>query len=1068
MASVALVRSATAVNTTGVTTLAVNLPASATVGDYLVVTVYGTNNNSTGFLNANLSTATVADNATGGTNTYTRQTSLFDNIVDLNSNFDSCGAAVFVAPVARTNAGTFTVTVTTSLPIGDTSNELRITVSEWSGVAGVEGFTTLNSAQLSIWDYSVYPPITGTAPGDMLVTSQTVAGDAVTYRAGLGTSNVLAWTGASSVEYISIANARQVLGTVYALVAGQNSDFSFSGIALLLKSTNAAVASVPGHNVEFAPREFPIQAYDAWDGFPRLPSRTYDGLMFNRKTVAASTQKQPWWLWRSPIRRADPEEFSVTRNRWFYNQTPVIGGTTPVSFPATVLYQEWTGFPRRPSPSQQILFGRSTPTVTVKQPWVAYTRPRIPIVEPEADTAQRHTQFYNVANVTTTANQPWQVYTRTRNLTIEAEQDTAQRRTWFYNQQPVYITGTLGVLGYQTNVLYEANTGFPRIPPPSQQLLFGRTTPVAPTPQPFYGYNWGKPPTVAAEEFTPQRTPANFFSFVQPVYITGTLGVLGYQTTVLYEANDGFPRRPVDNSLLLFNRTTVQAKQPFYAYNWGKPPVVSAEEFTPRTPINFWSFVQPAPTYVTGTVAYLAYTTNVLYQSDSWTQPKPDYTALMFGRTTPITPNVYPWTSLGWTKPTTVTAEDYTVRTPYPSALHFWRNYSTPATPWNYGQLHWQQAVTVEAEQYRVTSPFPYQSFYWKSPYVPPPYPGQTIWDATYQVVNDNMMVYPIEWIMSATIPYGYVISRTPYPDAAQPDWTYIKMVASAGPPASLGYATVPDLTPLRSYDASTLLGTIGFTLGTVSYVNSTVPAGYVVSQTVAAGSVVPLGTVVSYVVSLGVASTTVYTTTPTMTNQTLAIATAAAVQANLIVLPPVYQASSTVPAGTIISQSPAAGTTQDLWTPVSLIVSSGVPGTPVYATVPTLVGQSAATANSLLGGVGLVPTNVTYSFQTTIAAGVIVSQSVAAGSSVLQGTAVSYVVSLGPQVIPATVGIPNVVGSTLTAARVVLVNANLVVGSPIYAASTTVYAETVISQSPAAGTVVSLWTTVNLIVSSG
>ena len=773
--------------------------------------------------------------------------------------------------------------------------------------------------------------------------------------------------------------------------------------------------------------------YEANDGFPRQPNRASLFFAFVHVAIAAV-------VYQPSIALSRPKPPSVEVEQ---DQARRLSGNDLYRFRTgyQTVGQPWVAFrrPRLPviETEQDTVQRRTwfynpvTPTTSVQQPWIAGTKPRIPIVEPEQDQGRRlsgnNIYLYRVGYQT--VGQPWAAFTRPRPPVVEAEQDTAQRRTWFYNQQPVYITGTVGVLGYQTNVLYEANTGFPRIPPPSQQLLFGRTTLVAPTPQPFYGYNWGKPPTVAAEDYTASRPRSDL-----------NLYRVGYQTV----------------------------GQPWNVFQWGKPPTVAAEEFTPRTPINFWSFVQPAPTYVTGTVAYLAYTTNVLYQSDSWTQPKPVYTALMFGRTTPITPNVYPWTSLGWTKPTTVTAEDYTVRTPYPSALHFWRNYSNPATPWNYGQLHWQQAVTVEAEQYRVTSPFPYQSFYWKTPYVPPPYPGQTIWDATYEVVNDNMMVYPIEWIMSDTIPYGYVISRTPYPDAAQPDWTYIKMVASAGPPASLGYATVPDLTPLRSYDASTLLGTIGFTLGTVSYVNSTVPAGYVVSQTVAAGSVVPLGTVVSYVVSLGVASTTVYTTTPTMTNQTLAIATAAAVQANLIVLPPVYQASSTVPAGTIISQSPAAGTTQDLWTPVSLIVSSGAPGTPVYATVPTLVGQSAATANSLLGGVGLVPTNVTYSFQTTIAAGVIVSQSVAAGSSVLQGTAVSYVVSLGPQVIPATVGIPNVVGSTLTAARVVLVNANLVVGSPIYAASTTAYAETVISQSPAAGTVVSLWTTVNLIVSSG
>jgi serine/threonine-protein kinase len=139
-----------------------------------------------------------------------------------------------------------------------------------------------------------------------------------------------------------------------------------------------------------------------------------------------------------------------------------------------------------------------------------------------------------------------------------------------------------------------------------------------------------------------------------------------------------------------------------------------------------------------------------------------------------------------------------------------------------------------------------------------------------------------------------------------------------------------------------------------------------------------------------------------------------------------------------------------------------------VSVTVPNIVGQTATTGNALLSGVGLVSTNVTYGFQTSIAAGIIVSQSVAAGTSVLVGTTVSYVVSLGPQTVTPTVTVPNVVSTTLTAARNTLVNANLVVGSPIYAASSTVYAETVISQSPAAGVVVSLWTTVNLIVSSG
>ena len=770
--------------------------------------------------------------------------------------------------------------------------------------------------------------------------------------------------------------------------------------------------------------------YEANDGFPRQPNRASLFFAFVHVAIAAvvyqpsialsrpkppsveveqdqarrlsgndlyrfrtgyQTVGQPWQAFTRPrLPVIETEQDTVQRHTQFYN---------PVT-PTTSVQQPWVAYtrPTLPPITQELdAAQRARPDLhlyrvgyqTVGQPWVAFTRPRIPIVEPEADTAQRHTQFYNVANVTTTANQPWQVYTRTRNLTIEAEQDTAQRRTWFYNQQPVYITGTLGVLAYQT--------------------------------------------------------------------------------TVLYEANDGFPRRPVDNSLLLFNRTTVQAKQPFYAYNWGKPPVVSAEEFTPRTPINFWSFVQPAPTYVTGTVAYLAYTTNVLYQSDSWTQPKPDYTALMFGRTTPITPNVYPWTSLGWTKPTTVTAEDYTVRTPYPLQSFFWKTPAVPPPSNAWVTLHWQQAVTVEAEQYRVTSPFPNQAFYWKSPYVPPPSPGTTIWDATYQVVNDNLMVYPIEWIMSATIPWGYVISRTPYPDSAQPTWTYIKMVASAGPPASPGYATVPNLVGLRSFDATSLLSTIGLISGTSTYVNSsTVAAGLVISQTVTAGTVVSTGTLVSVVLSLGTLTANSFVSVPTITNSTLAMATSTVVQSNLILLTSLYQQSNTVAAGLVISQFPAAGTTVDLWTPVSLVISSGPFGVPQTVTMPNLVGQLAATANATLSGAGLVPTSVTYGFQTSIATGVIVSQTVAAGSTVLVGTGVGYSVSSGPQPVTPAAIVPNVVGTTLTAARSAVVNANLVMGSPVYAASSTVYAETVISQNPIAGSVVSLWTTINLTVSSG
>jgi len=727
----------------------------------------------------------------------------------------------------------------------------------------------------------------------------------------------------------------------------------------------------------------------------------------------------------------------------------------PVQSTTTVLYSEWTGFPRGPNPSQSLLFGR--PQVTQpKQPWLAYTTPRRPTIEAEQDTAQRHTQFYNVAARTTTVTQPWMAYTTPRKPTVEAEQDlaqrrsqfynppyqtvgqpwialtvprkpvveaeqdTAQRRIWFYNQQTTTVSGTVAIQGYTTNVLYEANTGFPRIPPPSQQLLFGRTTPTAPTPQPFYAYKWANPPTVTAEDYSTYRTPANFQLFVQPPVVNGTVGVLAYSANVLYEANTGFPRTPVDNSLLLFNRTTVTRTQPFYAYNWGKPPVVTAEEYTPRTPINFWSFVQPAP--INGTLAYLAYQTTVLHEANTGFPRQPDQTANQ--------------------------------------ALFFNRTAITPTVTQPFYAFHWQQPVTVEAEQYRVTSPFPWQSFYYRNPLL-------TIWQATYQVVNDNMIVYPIEWVTSPTIPWGYVVSRTPYPDASQPNWTYIKMTASLGPAAPIGYATVPNIVLLRSYDASTGLAALSLNSGTVSYANSgTVPFGYVISQSVTAGTVVPTGTSVSYVVSLGPVATTVYISVPSVVGVSLSSALSTLVANSLIVAPSVYQASAQ-PAGTVLSQSVAAGTNVLPWTTISLVVSSGTGGSVTYVTVPNIVGVTPAVANSSLLALGLAPLSQTYVYS-AVSAGLIVSQTVLAGSSVAVGSNVGYSVSIGPQPVTPTVTVPNVAGVAVDAAKATLVNANLIVGPVTYAASGTVTAGNVISQSPAAGTSVNLWATVTIIVSSG
>jgi hypothetical protein len=102
-------------------------------------------------------------------------------------------------------------------------------------------------------------------------------------------------------------------------------------------------------------------------------------------------------------------------------------------------------------------------------------------------------------------------------------------------------------------------------------------------------------------------------------------------------------------------------------------------------------------------------------------------------------------------------------------------------------------------------------------------------------------------------------------------------------------------------------------------------------------------------------------------------------------------QASATVPAGRVISTTPAAAATVDVGSAVNLVVSSGPP--PV--TVPNVVGLAQTAAQTALTNVGLTST-VTFQPSTTVGAGLVISQSPTGGASAAAGSAVALVVSQG------------------------------------------------------------------------
>jgi len=210
--------------------------------------------------------------------------------------------------------------------------------------------------------------------------------------------------------------------------------------------------------------------------------------------------------------------------------------------------------------------------------------------------------------------------------------------------------------------------------------------------------------------------------------------------------------------------------------------------------------------------------------------------------------------------------------------------------------------------------------------------------------------------------------------------------------------------------------------------------------------------------------ATTGPVTVPNVVNQTQAAAATALTGAGLVVGAVTQQSNATVPAGRVSSQNPAAGVGVTAGSAVNLVVSTGpapTPG-PTMVTVPNVVNQTQAAATAAIQGVLLAVGTVSQQSSATVAAGSVISQSPAAGSSLATGSAVSLVVSTGP------VAVPNVVNLTQAAATTAITGAGLALGAVSQASSATVPSGSVISQNPAAGTSVAAGSAVALVVSTG
>ncbi|MEM7612367.1 MAG: PASTA domain-containing protein [Pseudomonadota bacterium] len=329
---------------------------------------------------------------------------------------------------------------------------------------------------------------------------------------------------------------------------------------------------------------------------------------------------------------------------------------------------------------------------------------------------------------------------------------------------------------------------------------------------------------------------------------------------------------------------------------------------------------------------------------------------------------------------------------------------------------------------------------------------GTTSATAQTLITDAGLVVGDIANEASDTVPTGEVIRTTPEAGSTVARDTPIRIVVSTGP-ASISVPAVTNLTEAAAAsDLTDAMLQVGDVTGAPSDI---VPAGRIVSQEPVAGAMVSANTAVDLVVSLGPSNIT----TPDTVGLTEGAAITAITNAGLTVGATTGQASVDVPAGSVISQEPAAGTLVALTMPVDLLLSLGPDPVPV----PFIVGLTEASALAVLLNAGLEPGVISRVFNNNIPLGEVISQATPTGTLVAPDTTLDFVVSLGPPV-----PTPNVVGLTQADAETAITGAQLTVGEITEANDFNVPAGSVISQDPGAGTNVPVGASVDLVISIG
>jgi eukaryotic-like serine/threonine-protein kinase len=255
-------------------------------------------------------------------------------------------------------------------------------------------------------------------------------------------------------------------------------------------------------------------------------------------------------------------------------------------------------------------------------------------------------------------------------------------------------------------------------------------------------------------------------------------------------------------------------------------------------------------------------------------------------------------------------------------------------------------------------------------------------------------------------------------------------------------YTTVPRVAGMTVAAAKAELRGAGFTVRTGdAQLDNQVAKGQVIRSVPAGGQRISKGGRITLIPSAGPHRLQM----PQVTGQTLDAAQAALRHAGLTPGPVTNETSATIPAGIVISTTPAAGVLWPQPQPVRLVVSAGPP-------VPDFVGQPQAAAEDWAHANGVSLDEVTTT-KSDAPAGTITHQSLPPGSAFTRGQVIRITISAGPPM----VAIPDVNGLPVDRAAHILERLGFAINVNQVGPLDTVFNHSPSDQAPK-GSTITLW----------